>query len=315
MKYIIKRDGRKVQFNRKKIERAIEKAFEEVDGEVNEYASSKIYAIASYIEKEANDKEFTVEEIQNLVETGLMNTKRKDVARAYITYRNERTRLRGNNIDGAINELLSGTSEYWNKENSNKNSRVVTTQRDYMAGIISTDYTLRKLLPSKVAEAHKLGIIHFHDADYFAQNALTNCELVNLDDMLQNGTIINGVQIDKPHKFITASTITTQIILAVTSSTYGGCTITLTHLAPFVRDSFIFYIKEGLSFIEELEDEEINNIISDIKEKNLNINLDDNFKDKYQKVYDYAIKKTKKEINAGVQTFNYQVNSMTNTNG
>ena len=140
--------------------------------------------------------------------------------------------------------VVSLWSEYWNTENSNKDAKVVTTQRDYLAGITSTDITRRFLLPEDIVQAHDDGIIHFHDADYFAQNALHNCDLINLEDMLMNGTNINGVMIERPHRFLTAMTIATQLITAVNSSQYGGCTITLTHLAPFVRSSYEGYVKK-----------------------------------------------------------------------
>lgn len=167
------------------------------------------------------------------------------LAKKYITYRYTRELVRkANTTDQSIKELIDGESDYWNNENSNKNARVVTTQRDYLAGITSTDITRRFLLPEDVVKAHDEGIIHFHDADYFAQNALTNCELINLEDMLQNGTIMNGVMIEKPHRFLTAMTIATQIILGVTSSTYGGATVSLTHLAPFVKSSYDRYYKK-----------------------------------------------------------------------
>lgn len=182
-------------------------------------------------------------------------------------------------------ELIDGDNEYWNTENSNKNATIVTTQRDYIAGATSTDITRRFLLPAEISKAHDEGIIHFHDADYFAQH-MHNCCLINLDDMLQNGTLINNVMIEKPHKFITASTIATQIILGVSSSQYGGCTISLTHLAPFVRDSYNKYYDEYIK-------------------RGLN----------EEKAKEFANLDTRKEIEAGVQTFNYQVNSMTNTNG
>ncbi len=291
MVQIKKRDGRIVNFDQNKIIDAIFSAFREIDGELSDYAYIKAGNIADYIQDVADkwnqeDKYLTVEDIQDLVEKGLMSTKRKDVARAYITYRNKRTEARGNITDQTIDELLTGNNEYWSKENSNKNPMIVTTQRDYIAGITSTDLTRRKLLPKDIVEAHDAGIIHFHDADYFAQNALTNCELLNLDDMLQNGTVINGVKIDKPHRVITASTIGTQIILAVTSSTYGGCTVSLAHLAPFVRDSYKIYLNKYLDWGMS-----------------------------YKKAVLYAKYDTRKEIADAVQTFNYQVNSMTNTNG
>ncbi|HCC04056.1 MAG TPA: anaerobic ribonucleoside-triphosphate reductase, partial [Clostridiales bacterium] len=202
-------------------------------------------------------------------------------------YRYTRELVRkANTTDQTIKELIDGENEYWNTENSNKNATVVTTQRDYLAGITSTDITRRFLLPEDIVKAHDEGIIHFHDADYFAQNALHNCELINLDDMLQNGTVINGVMIEKPHRFITAATIATQIILAVTSSSYGGATVSVSHLAPFARASYEKYYKK-------------------YKSRNLS-------EDQCKK---FAKEDTRKEIEDGVQTFNYQVNSMTNTNG
>ena len=317
MHYIIKRDGRKDNFNRRKIERAVEKAFIEVDGVVDSYASAKIHSIADFIEQKikAGDKEYTVEEIQDLVQNGLMNTKRKDVAVAFITYRNERNRIRGNHIDKAIDEIVNGKSEYWNGENSNKNSLLVTTQRDYIAGEVSTDKAMRELLPMEVVLAHKASEAHFHDADYFAQKALTNCELVNAEDMLQNGTVVNGVAIDKPKRLITASTILTQIILAVTSSTYGGCTVTLTHLAPFVRDSFIGHLKDGFIWCEDMEEDEAEKMAAAFRNSGMTVLASEEYITAHKKVYNYALKKTLKEVRDSVQTFNYQVNSMTNTNG
>lgn len=283
---IRKRDGRLVPFDETKIEKAVLKAFVAVDKELSDYAITKAENIANYIKDISEQEELSIEQIQDFVENGLMSTKRKDVAKAYIKYREERTRARGNPIDKEIEEICSNSSEYWSTENANKNPQVVTTQRDYIAGAISTDIARRLLLPPDIVEAHDQGIVHFHDMDYYVQNALTNCELLNLEDMLQNGTVINGVLIEKPHRILTASTIATQIILAVTSSTYGGCTITLTHLAPFVRDSYNAYVKKytdlGLS------------------------------EDWVKKMADID---TKKEVSDAVQTFNYQVNSMTNTNG
>ena len=286
MVYITKRDGRKVLFDSQKIIDAILAAFKEVDGSIDEYAKKKAERIAEYISNIAKDKNLTIEEIQDYVENGLSSTKRKDVAKAYILYREKRNRLRTNTIDNILSDFLAGNNEYWNDENSNKNAKTVTTQRDYIAGITSTDATRRNLLPPDIVEAHDQGIIHFHDADYFLQNALTNCELVNLDDMLQNGTVINGMMIEKPHRFIKAATIATQIILSVTSSTYGGCTISLAHLAPFVRDSYKKHYEKYISW-----------------------GIDEN------NAKEFAKRDTKKEVNDGVQTFNYQVNSMTNTNG
>ena len=285
MKQVIKRNGKKVKFDKEKIINAIEKAFLEVDGKVVDKSHQKAKEIAEYIENQ--DKSLSVEEIQDIVEDKLMASNRKDVARAYVRYRYKKEVLRKENTtDKSVFELLGGTSEYWNNENANKNARSVTTQRDYLAGITSTDITRRFLLDKDIVEAHDAGIIHFHDADYFAQNVLHNCELVNLEDMLQYGTVVNGVMIEKPHRLITAATIATQIILAVTSSSYGGCTVSLTHLAPFVRDSYNKYYKK---YIDNGIDEETAKKLSEID--------------------------TKKEVADAVQTFNYQVNSMTNTNG
>ena len=233
---VIKRDNTVVEFNPTKIKVAIEKANEEVE-ENKKATNTEITEIISYI-KELNKEQISVEEIQDIVESLLMEFGKYELAKKYIVYRYKRALIRkSNTTDDRIKEILDGDSEYWSTENSNKNAMVVTTQRDYIAGETSTDITKRILLPEDIVKAHEEGILHFHDADYFAQR-MHNCCLINLEDMLQNGTIINGVMIEKPHKFITASTIATQIILGVSSSQYGGCTVTLSHLAPFVRDSY-----------------------------------------------------------------------------
>ena len=282
---IVKRDGHIVDYDPEKIRVAIGKANNEVKGN-KKVSKEEIKEIIKYIE-DLNKKRILVEDIQDIIEEKLMEFGKYELAKKYITYRYTRELVRkANTTDKSIKELIEGENEYWNSENSNKNAEVVTTQRDYLAGITSTDITRRFLLPEDIVKAHDEGIIHFHDADYFAQNALHNCELINLDDMLQNGTVINGVMIEKPHRFITAATIATQIILAVTSSSYGGATVSLTHLAPFVKLSYDKYYK---------------------KYQDRNFSKADCEK--------YAMQDTKKEIEDGVQTFNYQVNSMTNTNG
>ena len=282
---IVKRDGTIVDYDREKIRTAIQKANAEVKGR-EKISKEGIQEIIKYIE-DLDKKRMLVEDIQDIIEQKLMEMGKYLLAKKYITYRYTRELVRkANTTDQTIKELIDGESEYWNTENSNKNSTVVTTQRDYLAGITSTDITRRFLLPEDIVKAHDEGIIHFHDADYFAQNALHNCDLLNLEDMLQNGTNINGVLIEKPHKFLTAMTIATQIITAATSSQYGGATVTMTHLAPFVRDSYNKYIekyeKRGLP------------------------------KDQ---VKNFAKQDLKKEIEDGVQTFQYQINSMTTTNG
>ena len=282
---IIKRDGKTVDYNSEKIEIAIKKANKEVRKK-ERATDEEIHEVIAYIES-LDKKRMLVEDIQDIIEQKLMELEKYQLAKKYITYRYTRELVRkANTTDQSIKELIEGESEYWNNENSNKNAKVVTTQRDYLAGITSTDITRRFLLPEDIVKAHDEGIIHFHDADYFAQNALHNCELINLDDMLQNGTIINGVMIEKPHRFITAATIATQIILAVTSSSYGGATVSLSHLAPFVRDSYNKYYKK-------------------YKARNM----------KEADCKKFAEQDTRKEVEDGVQTFNYQVNSMTNTNG
>ena len=282
---VIKRDGHMVDWCPEKVENAIMKANNEVEEE-DQASSTQIKNIIKYIEK-LGKKRILVEDIQDIIEMKLMAQGKYELAKKYITYRYTRELVRrSNTTDLAIKELIDGESEYWNTENSNKNAKIVTTQRDYLAGITSTDITRRFLLPEDIVQAHDDGIIHFHDADYFAQNALHNCDLINLEDMLQNGTNINGVMIEKPHRFLTAMTIATQIITAVSSSQYGGCTISLTHLAPFVRLSKEAYERK-------------------YKARGLN----------KAQIEQFVSEDLAKEITDGVQTFQYQINSMTTTNG
>ena len=282
---VIKRDGHMVDYCPDKIEIAIKKANKEVSEE-DQVTDIQIRNIIKYIEG-LKKKRMLVEDIQDIIEMRLMSLGKYALAKEYITYRYTRELVRrSNTTDLSIKELIEGESEYWNTENSNKNAKVITTQRDYLAGITSTDITRRFLLPEEIVKAHDEGTIHFHDADYFAQNALHNCDLINLEDMLQNGTNINGVMIEKPHRFLTAMTIATQLITAVNSSQYGGCTITMTHLAPFVRSSREYYKKK-------------------YKKRNLTEEQQARFVEE----------DLKKEIVDGVQTFQYQINSMTTTNG
>lgn len=286
MKYIVKRDGRKMPFDKNKIIDAVFAAFEEVDGEITDYAEIKAGNIADYVAGIVEEQDLDVESIQDLVEKGLMATRRKDVAKAYILYREKRTQARKNPLDTPALELISGTNEELNYENSNKRSEIVTTQRDYLAGILSKHIAKKYIFPHDAIEAHEEGIIHIHDMDYMAQNTLSNCCLINLNDMLQNGTVINGVLIEKPHRIITAMTIATQIVSAVASSQYGGCTFSLAHLAPFVRSSkdiyYSKYLKRGLTEAQA----------STFAEQDIH-----------------------KEVEDAVQTMNYQLNSFTTTNG
>ncbi len=282
---VVKRNGAIVDYDQSKIKIAIEKANAEVSHK--ERASKEdIKEILKYIEGLGKTR-ILVEDVQDIIERKLAELGHYELAKKYIVYRYTRELVRkANTTDLSIKELINGESEYWNTENSNKNARVVTTQRDYIAGITSTDITRRFLLTPEIVKAHDEGVIHFHDADYFAQNALHNCDLINLEDMLQNGTMINDVMIERPHRFLTAMTIATQIITAVNSSQYGGVTVTMTHLAPFVRDSYNYYLKRYRA----------RNLSEDLCKK-------------------FAEEDMRKEVKDGVQTFQYQVNSMTTTNG
>lgn len=282
---VCKRDGSIVDFDDRKIYSAISYAYSDVYGELSEEKEEEIERITDDVVDAINFFTDTihVETIQDIVEQEISKSDFY-VGKAYITYRYKRTMAR-NTTDNAVMELVGGKSDYWNNENSNKDAMLATTQRDYLAGIVSTDITERMLLPKDVVEADKEGIIHFHDKDYFIE-PINNCCLINLEDMLQNGTVVNKVAIEKPHRFITAMTIATQIITAVASSQYGGTTITLTHLAPFVRDSWNYYVDkyQHRGFSKTIADE-------------------------------LAREDLKKEIADGVQTFNYQINSMSTTNG
>lgn len=287
---VIKRDGKKVDFDVCKIKQALIGA----NSRSQEMSDRDIDRITEIILNKCNkvSGDLKVEDIQDIVEDTLLKSKFNKTAKTYILYREERSRRRGNITDKTFMEFLSGKSEYWNSENSNKDATVVTTQRDYLAGISSTDLARRFLLPPEVCKAHDAGIIHQHDMDYMAQKALHNCCLVNLEDILQNGTVINGVRIEPQHKLLTATTVATQVITAVASSQYGGTTITLTHLAPFVRSSYEIYLKE---VAEELANVSVEN--------------------KDELIKQIAKGRLKKEIESAVQTFNYQINSMSTTNG
>lgn len=281
---VIKRDGSVASFEKEKIVRAISNAYKEYYGVDDcEYAEEIANAIEE-IAQMPDTGDMKVEDIQDLVEDYLMEYD-KIIAKVYIKYRQVHEIIR-NSTDSTILEYLRGENDYWEKENSNKDAKVVTTQRDYLAGITSTDIAKRFLLPEEVVRAHEEGIIHQHDMDYMAQNALTNCCLINLEDMLDNGTVINGVKIDPQHRLLTATTVATQIITAVASSQYGGTTITLTHLAPYVRKSYNYYIKK-------------------YNERGFS----------QEKTEEYAKEDLAKEIKDAVQTFNYQINSMSTTNG
>ena len=290
---IIKRNGEEVVFDINKIITAISKANNEVPPS-DRLSGSTIESIAQGIEKQcaAENHEMNVEAIQDLVEKAIMKASAFDIAKKYITYRYQHALMRrANSTDSQILSLLECNNEEVKQENSNKNSTVVSVQRDYMAGEVSKDITKRLLLDEDIVKAHDEGIIHFHDADYFAQH-MHNCDLVNLEDMLQNGTVISGTKIDTPHSFSTACNIATQIIAQVASCQYGGQSISLAHLAPFVEVSRKKFQREtrkieeqtGVKFSEE----------------------------QFNKIVEMRIRD---EITRGVQTIQYQVVTLMTTNG
>ena len=288
---IIKRSGAEVDFDISKIIAAIYKA-NAVVGEDDKLKKSQVDRIANTVENQcmSMNRAMSVEEIQDMVEDGIMRENAYEVARKYITYRYVQSIKRKNNTtDDKILSLIECDNEEVKQENSNKNPTVASVQRDYMAGEVSKDLTERILLDSEVVEAHKAGILHFHDADYFAQH-MHNCDLVNLEDMLQNGTVISGTFIEKPHSFSTACNIATQIIAQVASSQYGGQSISLTHLAPFVDVSR-----------KKIRDE--------IEAEMYGLNVSNERKE------EIVENRLRKEITKGVQTIQYQVVTLMTTNG
>ena len=290
---IIKRNGSEAVFDISKIITAITKA-NNADENTKELTSEQILQIASSVEESCAkmNRAMSVEEIQDLVENEIMSHGAFEVAKRYIRYRYTRSLVRrSNTTDNQILSLIECNNEEVKQENSNKNPTVNSVQRDYMAGEVSKDISRRLLLPPEIVEAHEQGIIHFHDMDYYAQH-MHNCDLVNLEDMLQNGTVISGTLIEKPHSFSTACNIATQIIAQVASSKYGGQSISLAHLAPFVqvsRDKIRRDVLDEIRDLKALADEEV---VSEIVERRL-----------------------KDEICRGVQTIQYQVVTLMTTNG
>lgn len=294
MTKVIKRDGRIVDFDRNKIYNAIDKAMKFGSGIVKPNIA---FEISNQIESEfSNQSSVSIADIESAVFEALVQNREILTARAYEGYRKVREYQREveNSTDQTLDELLDGTSDYWLHENSNKNPVLVTTQRDYMAGIMSEDQSKRKLLPPDVIQAHEDGIIHFHDIDYFAQKTLHNCDLINLEDMLQNGTVISDVMIEKPHSFSTACNVATQIIAQVASSQYGGQSITLTHLAPFVDVS--------RKKIRKQVEHELYNVCGRIEDSDSIVN-------------EIVNERLSAEITKGVQTIQYQVVTLMTTNG
>ena len=290
---IIKRNGAEVAFDIQKIERAITKANNSVT-EADRMTPVQIGRIAESVELQCQkmNRAPTVEEIQDMVEHHIMAHGAFEVAKHYITYRHTRSLVRrANTTDDKILSLIECNNEEAKQENSNKNPVVNSTQRDYMAGEVSRDITNRLLLPQDIVEAHEEGIIHFHDTDYFAQH-MHNCDLVNLEDMLQNGTVITGTMIEKPHSFATACNIATQIVAQVASNQYGGQSISLTHLAPFV----------------EVSRQKIRRIVL---AEMASIGVDPG----EEKIHELVEARLREEIRRGVQTIQYQVVTLLTTNG
>ena len=290
---IIKRSGREAEFNLDKIIDAVKKANESVI-ESDRLSDEQIEQLANSVEYicSKRTRALSVEEIQDLVENEIMRFNAFNLARAYITYRYKRQLVRkSNTTDERILTLIECNNEEVKQENSHKNPTVNSVQRDYMAGEVSKDITKRILLPEDIVKAHEDGIIHFHDADYYAQH-MHNCDLVNLEDMLENGTVISGTMIEKPHSFSTACNIATQIIAQVASSQYGGQSISLTHLAPFVqisREKITREVKQEFEMVNaNVDDEAIKTIVE---------------------------KRVRDEIKRGIQTIQYQVVTLMTTNG
>lgn len=301
---IIKRNGAEVQFDPSKISVAIGKANNSID-EKNRISDAQIAAITAAVVVKCNALTHTpsVEEVQDMVELELHNSGSFEISKEYITYRYKRNMARATNTtDDKILSLIECSNEEAKQENSNKNPTIISVQRDYIAGEVSKDLTTRILLPKDVVEAHEAGIIHFHDSDYYATHS-HNCDLVNLDDMLQNGTVISGTMIEKPHSFSTACNIATQIIAQVASNQYGGQSISLTHLAPFVDIS-----RKKIRKQVEKEYKESNHIVyggelielSDAANRAIDKITEDRLRD---------------EVKRGVQTIQYQVVTLMTTNG
>lgn len=295
---VIKRDCSEIQFDKNKISNAILKAMKNGSGIIKPKIADDI---ANEIEQYCIDNQLDnidISDIESMAYDKLISKKQRLTAKAYEGYRRIREfqRENVNTTDEEIEELLTGTSEYWMNENSNKDEKLVTTQRDYMAGIVSKDMSRRYLLTPEIVQAHDEGIIHFHDVDYFGQKTLHNCDLIDLEDMLQNGTVISGTLIEKPHSFSTACNIATQIIAQVASSQYGGQTITLSHLAPFVDVS--------RKKIREEVEEELNYI-----------NGGGIYKDQLSTIDEITESRLAKEVKKGVQTIQYQVVTLMTTNG
>ena len=290
---IIKRDGKEVDFEEEKIVNAIAKANHEIE-DIHKLSDCQIRAIANNVKNQVAESLHTVsvEEIQDMVEKGIMQMRGYEVAQKYVRYRYTRELARkANSTDNGILALLERINEEVKQENSNKNPVINSTQRDYMAGEVSKDLSSRILLPEEIIQAHNEGIIHFHDMDYYAQKE-HNCDLINLQDMLEHGTVINGTKIEKPHRFSVACNVTTQIVAQVASNQYGGQSFSLAHLAPFVditRKKIREQVEEERRECGDFMDTEV---ISKVTEMRL-----------------------KREITQGIQIIQYQLNTLMTCNG
>lgn len=322
---VIKRDCSEVNFDKSKISTAILKAMKNGSGIVKPKIAEDI---ANEIEEECKDKdEVSISDIESMVYDKLITKKQRLTAKAYEGYRSIREfqRENENTIDTEITELLSGESDYWNNENSNKNPRLNTTQRDYLAGIVSKDASRRYILPPEIVQAHDDGLIHVHDLDYLIQY-MNNCCLINLEDMLQNGTVISETLIEKPHSFSTACTVATQIIAQVASSQYGGQSISLAHLAPFVdisRQKIRKEVIEEQEYLYRNIDEKEWVKPRKVLGKKLRKDQEKFYKNKDRllkfieatDIEDVVEKRLKKEIEKGIQTIQYQITTLMTTNG
>lgn len=325
MTKVIKRDCTEVDFDKSKISNAILKAMKNGSGIVKPKIAEDI---ANEIENECKDKdEVSISDIESMVYDKLITKKQRLTAKAYEGYRSIREfqRENENTIDTEITELLSGESDYWNSENSNKNPRLNTTQRDYLAGIVSKDASRRYILPPEIVQAHDDGLIHVHDLDYLIQY-MNNCCLINLEDMLQNGTVISETLIEKPHSFSTACTVATQIIAQVASSQYGGQSISLAHLAPFVdisRQKIRKEVIEEQEYLYRNIDEKEWVKPRKVLGKKLRKDQEKFYKNKDRllkfieatDIEDVVEKRLKKEIEKGIQTIQYQITTLMTTNG
>jgi ribonucleoside-triphosphate reductase len=300
MQRVIKRDGREVEFDKAKIIKAISQANQEIV-KSKQLGPRKIKQLADIVEEKCSvyKRAIKVEDINDLIEDELISRNYNDLVRAFIKYRYNKELVRkSNTTDDTILSLINLANEELKQENANKNPVVNSTQRDYMAGEVSKDITRRLILPKDVVKAHDEGTIHFHDTDYFIQK-MHNCDLVNLEDMLQNGTVISGTLVEKPHSFATACNIATQIIAQVSSNQYGGQSITLSHLAPFV----------------DISRQKIRAEVVAEQARAAKVHNGEYTEEVYKLVDEITEKRVRAEVKRGVQTIQYQVNTLLTTNG